>query len=156
MKYLKPFMESAGSTWRQVTEDEMERKMIGKKIETITKTEVQKVIDLLSKSGRDIDIIEFKTKDKTLEIGLFGIFAKKLRHHWLHSNTNRVWHPRMVTNNLCIKSFCDANPDFEIFKCDDDYFWVESSDDGYLICDGIQGLLSMLADYYTIEKKNNL
>ena len=147
-------MESAGLLWRQVDEADMEKKMKGKKIEVITTAEIQKVIDLLKESDRDIDIVEFKTKDKTLEIGLYNeVVAKTLRRRWLQSDTNKDWYPRIATNNLCIKSFCDAGPDFEIFKCDDDYFWVESTDGDCIICDGIQGLLSMLADHYTIEKK---
>jgi hypothetical protein len=157
MKHLKPFMESAGLLWRQVTEEEMERKMRGKVIDTITKGEIQKVINLLKESGRAIEIVEFQINAKTLEIDIFNeTVADTLRHHWLQSDTKKVWYPRIATNNLLIKSDTAAvRQYFEIFKCDDDYFWVESSDDDYFICDGIQGLLSMLADYYTIEKKSN-
>jgi hypothetical protein len=156
MKHLKPFMESAGLLWRQVTEEEMERKMRGKVIDTITKGEIQKVINLLKESGRAIEIVEFQINAKTLEIDIFNeTVADTLRHHWLQSDTKKVWYPRIATNNLLIKSNTAAvRQYFEIFKCDDDYFWVETDDD-YFICDGIQGLLSMLADYYTIEKKGN-
>ncbi len=150
-------MESTGSIWQQVTKEEMERKMRGKVIDTITKAEVQKVIDLLKESDRDIDLIECKMDAKTLDVNLFGKFAKTLRNHYDKLNKKRFEHPRMATNNLYITSF--GLPNIEIFKCEDDYFWVSKSSQTTnrqdFICDGIQGLLSMLADYYTIEKKNN-
>jgi len=166
MKHLKPFMESAGLLWRQVDRADMERKMRGKKIDVITSAEIQRVTDILRKSGREIDIIEFKINAKTLEIGLFNeVVAKTLRRRWLQSDTNKDWYPRIATNNLLIKTF-DNKHYFEIFKCDDDYFWVGSSDDGpgpfytetgpdHFICDGIQGLLSMLADHFMPEENNS-
>ena len=158
MIHIKSFMESAGLLWRQVTEEEMERKMRGKVIDTITKGEIHKVINLLKESGRAIEIVEFQINAKTLEIDIFNEeVTKTLRRHWLQSDTKKVSYTRIATNNLLIKSNTAAvRQYFEIFKCDDDYFWVESSDDDHFICDGIQGLLSMLADYYTIEKNNNL
>jgi hypothetical protein len=173
MKHLKPFMESAGSMWRQVDRAEMERKMRGKVIDTITKAEIQKVIDLLKETGRNIDLIEYKMDAKNLDINLFGKPVKTplvgarfqvLRRHYDKLNKKigfvvpqLVEHPRMATNNLYI---VDYSIPIEIFKCEDDYFWVSKSSQNTnrqdFICDGIQGLLSMLADYYTIEKKNNL
>jgi hypothetical protein len=149
-------MESAGLLWRQVTEEEMERKMRGKKIEVITRAEIQRVTDILRKSGREVDIVEFKINAKTLEIGLFNeVVAKTLRRHWLQSDTKKVWYSRIATNNLHIETFGDNIPYFEIFKCDDDYFWVGSSDDDYFICDGIQGLQSMLADHLMPEENKS-
>jgi hypothetical protein len=155
--------------WRQVTEEEMERKMRGKKIEVITRAEIQRVTDILRKSGREVDIVEFKINAKTLEIGLFNEVVgsvcgrrfdrptrpKTLRRHWLQSDTKKVWYPRIAPNNLHIETFGDNIPYFEIFKCDDDYFWVGSSDDDYFICDGIQGLLSMLADHLMPEENKS-
>ncbi len=159
-------MESAGSMWRQVDRAEMERKMRGKVIDTITKAEIQKVIDLLKETGRNIDLIEYKMDAKNLDINLFGKPVKTplvgarfqvLRRHYDKLNKKLVEHPRMTTNNLYI---VDYSIPIEIFKCEDDYFWVSKSSQNTnrqdFICDGIQGLLSMLADYYTIEKKNNL
>ncbi len=150
-------MESAGLLWRQVTEEEMERKMRGKVIDTITKGEIQKVINLLKESGRAIEIVEFQINAKTLEIDIFDEEeADKLRHHWLQSDKKKVSYPRIATNNLLIKSVTPAvRQYFEIFKCDDDYFWVESSDDDHFICDGIQGLLSMMADHFMPEENKN-
>jgi len=146
-------MESTGLLWRQVDKAEMARRIRGQVVDTITKTEVQKVIDLLKESGREIDMVEYKMDDNTLDINLFGVEAKELRRHYPRLNKKEVEHPRMATNNLFIWN--SGLPKLEIFKCEDDWFWVESTDDDYFICDGIQGLLSMLADYYTIEKKGN-
>ena len=157
MKHLKAFMESTGSIWQQVTKEEMERRMRGKVIDIITKAEVRKIMDLLKESDRDIDLIELKLDAKNLDINLFGKFAKTLRCHYDKLNKKLVEHPRIATNNLLI--VCFGLPNIEILKCEDDYFWASKSSQTTnrqdFICDGIQGLLSMLADYYTIEKKSN-
>jgi hypothetical protein len=131
--------------------------MRGKVIDTITKGEIQKVINLLKESGRAIEIVEFQINAKTLEIDIFDEEeADKLRHHWLQSDKKKVSYPRITTNNLLIKSDTAAvRKYFEIFKCDDDYFWVESSDDDHFICDGIQGLLSMMADHFMPEENKS-
>ncbi len=152
MIHLKSFMESAGSMWRQVDRSEMEKRMRGHVVDTITKAEVQRVIDLLLESGRDMELNEYKMDVETLEISLFGEEAKDLRNHYPHLNKKNVWHPRTPANNLLIRSYMGIIAHFEVFKCDDDYFWVESGDK-YFICDGIEGLLSMLAVYYTPEEK---
>ena len=160
MIHLKPFMESTGLLWRQVTKEEMARRIKGQVVDTITKAETRKIMDLLKESGRNIEFVEYNMHDKTLDINLFGLNSEELRCHYLKLNKKEINRPRMPANNLYIKSFGDSLPNVEIFKCVDDYFWVETGyygdvPDDYFICDGIQGLLSMLDEYYTPEEKQD-
>ncbi len=148
-------MESAGLLWRQVDKAEMARRIKGQVVDTITKSEVRKIMDLLKESGRNIMFVEYNMNHKkTLDIDLFGLNIEELRCHYLKLNKKEINRPRMPANNLYIKSFGESLH-VDIFKCVDDWFWVESQNDDYFICDGIQGLLSMLAEYYTPEEKQD-
>jgi len=135
----------------------MTSRIRGQVLDTITKAEVQKVMDLIRKTGKDIDFIEYEMDAKTLDIALFGKNAKKLRHYYDKLNKKIVKHPRMATNNLFINSF--GLPTFDIFKCEDDWFWVRKSNSiihrEYFICDGIQGLMSMLTDHFMSEENKS-
>lgn len=178
MKHILSYNESAGPGWRQVTVEEIDRRMSREQADTFTEAEVKAILDLVAKSGRHVKVWEYENEIRQLSQGLF--ISSEIKMRWLRSHLvnpdehigweSEIKHPGVPANNIYIKD-CPSDVrrtgamrckdsdyiPFDTYKSTDDYFFVAMDPRGFLagyyVCDGQDGLESMLGHFFEQRKE---
>lgn len=168
MKHIHRYNESAGQGWRQVTEQEIDRRMSKERADTFTKEEVKAILDLVAKTGRHVGIVEYDIRTERLQPGLFHSRRtplRVLRAHEYAPDWPIRWkraftHPRVPSNYIYIADFGLSSEEeqssvyVDIYKSADDYYFLDivAHTNAYYVCDGLDGLKSLLGHFFEQRK----
>jgi hypothetical protein len=162
MIHLRTYNESAGSIYRELSEDEIKEHMSENRPDTFTSGEVQTLLDIVKATNRPVEFVEwnFDMKDG---LEFHSINSRRLRSHLFlfepdGKTTRDIMFPRVPANNIII---CDVGRKMQeymyifLLKSSDDWFYalMEIEDEpSWFICDGFNGLKSLIIDLFESRK----
>ena len=153
--------ESGGHPWRRLDEGAMAREMRGVEADTFSEADVLEVFRLLEGTGKTAKVTEYHGQVGRLGLADFGSEAVVLRKTIFSPDGWKTLtnHPgdafpmvRVPAARLGIDHIHPLLPHapMEVCKSSDDYFYAKAGPyrkEEYFVCDGIDGLLSLVGHY---------